>query len=530
MYAYQSKRLAPFMFCIPAVLLNLWGCGGKHWEDDEEETGYSNPDVPATRIPVETDAFTEHYCQEHGELDYVSQCGVVTVPVHPGGDETIDVAVMRIFTDHPNPQPDPVIYLDGGPGAASLVNVPYLFEAFHAMFPDRDFIFFDQRGVGQTTPDLSCASTGDAFEVLDRCYQRLNDEVDLNAYRTANNAHDVAAIVRALGYEQINLFAISYGTRLALTVMREHPELVRSSIIDSVVPLQVDLFAETGINGYNSLLAMFDACAQDEICLAKYPDTKGQLVSVVEDMNAAPIDINGYPVDGNALISVIFQMMYSSSLIPFIPALIDQLDQGNTTALEYMFGYATEEQGFSFGMHLSLQCAEEISFSSPQAFEARDALVEPVFRDALSASVYLDYCQHWPVDPAPAIENQPVQSALPTLVLAGHFDPITPPVFAMAAHDYLSNSQYFQLRAESHGASVSQCGAVLVDAFINAPGEIIDGSCTLEAPELEFQNRRGPTKTHEVGSKVRWQIEQPSEAEIEEAISKARVRRRMIVR
>jgi pimeloyl-ACP methyl ester carboxylesterase len=517
------------MFCIPALLLGLWGCSGRDWEDDEEETGYENPAVPGERIPAATDAFTEYYCPDQDATGYVSQCGTVTVPVSPDSDETIDIVMTRVFTDDPNPQPDPVIYLDGGPGAASLVNVPYLFETFHTMFPDRDLIFFDQRGVGQTTPDLSCTSTGDTFDVLDRCYQRLNNEVDLNAYRTVNNAHDVGALVRALGYEQVNLFAISYGTRLALTVMREHPEIVRSSIIDSVVPLQVDLFAETGLNGYNALVALFEACAADAVCHAKYPDTKGQLVSVVEDLNAAPLEIYGYPVDGNAVVSVIFQMMYSASLLPYIPLLVDAIALGDTTVLEAMFGYATQDSGFSFGMHLSLQCAEEVSFSSPQAFEARDALIDPTFRDALSASIYLDYCQHWPVDAAPAIENQPVQSDLPTLVLAGHFDPITPPVFAMAAHDHLSNGQYFQLGAESHGASVSACGASLVDAFIHAPTEKVAGSCALAPADLEFQNRNG-TPSREVGGKVKWQLEKPSERAMEEAISQARLRRRMIVR
>src|SRR6188768_3894668 len=312
------------MLCVPWLMLSLASCGGKHWDEDEdEETGYSNPDVPSDRVPETTEGFTERYCEDQGAYGYVSQCGVVTVPLSPDAHENLDVAVVRVFTDSTAPKPDPVIYLDGGPGAASLVNVPYLYEAFHAMFPDRDLIFFDQRGVGQTAPDLSCASTGDTFEVLDRCYKRLNDEVDLNAYRTVNSAHDVAAIVRALGYSQVNLFAISYGTRLGLTVMREHPDIVRSSIIDSVVPLQVDLFAETGINGYNAMLRLFDACAQDEDCRSKYPEPQGQLVSVVEELNAAPVEINGYPVDGFQLVSVIFQMMYSASLLPYIPFLID---------------------------------------------------------------------------------------------------------------------------------------------------------------------------------------------------------------
>lgn len=508
-----------------SIAFLLASCGGKSASDE-----YSNPDTPTERIPEETSDFTEERCAKDGDSTYVSQCGVVTVPLAADSDETLELAVVRIFSNSPAPKPDPVIYLDGGPGAATLVNLPFLHEAFLALFPDRDLIFFDQRGVGRSAPELSCASRGDVLTVLDRCYRRLSDEVDLNAYRSINSAHDVAAIVRALGYDQANLFGISYGTRLALTVMREHPEVVRSAIIDSVVPLQVDLFAETGLNGYNAMLTLFSACAEDTSCRAKYPDPMTQLVTVVSELDQSPVEIEGYPIDGLTLVSVIFQMMYSSSLLPYVPFMIDSIAGGDMSLLESMFGYTSDDSGFAFGQHLSLQCAEEVAFSNSDAFAQRDALIDPALRPALSAAVYLDYCEHWPVTPAPPIENQAVQSDLPTLVLAGKFDPITPPIFSMAAHDYLSRGQYFQLDAESHGASVSGCGARLVDAFINAPAEIVDGSCTLVAPGLEFQRLQGVARGTRVAGKVEWQIDEPDAAEVEEAISKAKLRRRIVPR
>ena len=519
----KSKlRLYTQVSIVGAALL---GCGRKSDEHD-----YHNPLVPDERLPKTTEDFEEAECDDSFLADYVKQCGVVEVPSTEGAEDTISLSVVRVFTDSIRPKADPVIYLDGGPGVATLGSVQYMVEALRPMYPDRDLIFFDQRGVGLSRPELSCAGEGTVEEVLDDCYATWSQRVDLNAYRTVENAHDVARIVAALGYEQLNLLGISYGTRLALTVLREHPGIVRSAVIDSVVPLQVDLFAETAVNGQNALQTVFEACAADVDCHNKYPDPHAQLLKVVEELNDSPVDAGGFEVDGYQFIGVIFQMMYSSELIPFIPYFIDLVDSGDTDLLETLFAYTTDETGFSFGMHLSLQCAEEIAFSNRAAFEERDALVEEPLREALSAKIYLDYCEHWPVDAAPPIENEPVRSDIPTLVLAGKFDPITPPSFSMAAFDYLSAAQFFLVETESHGASVSECGAELVRSFTSDPRGMVDGFCVLDAPGFEFQGRRVHSSDNRVGGRVSWQLSAPSSAEVQSAMSKARIRRKMIRR
>ncbi len=510
---------------LPVGLL-LVGCGGR-----ADEHQYRNPRVPRDRLPETSGSFVELRCgRDRAIPGVVTQCGRVEVPVAPDSSETLELSVVRVFTDSTNPDPDPVIYLDGGPGVATLDSVEYMVDALRPMYPNRDLIFFDQRGVGRSEPELTCDESGTIDEVLQSCFERWSARVDLNDYRTVNNAHDVRDIATAFGYQQVNLLGISYGTRLALTVMREHPEVVRSVVIDSVVPLQVDLFAETAVNGESALSTVFEACAADAACVEKYPDPFGKLLSLMEKLNDNPVPVGRFQIDGNQFVNIIFQMMYSAELIGYIPYFIEIVDAGETTQLESIFAYTSDESGFAFGMHLSLQCAEEIAFSSRSAFEERDALVAPPLREALSAAVYLDYCEYWPVEAAPPIENEPVESAIPTLVLAGRFDPITPPTFSLAAFDYLSTAQFFQLDSESHGASISDCGSDLVRTFTDNPRGIVEPSCVLNPPGLDFQSESARATTRNLGGRVRWQIDTPSLSDLEDAVARARLRRKMVRR
>lgn len=525
MYSLRSRSGLGVSFLLTTLVGTAVGCGGK-----SDEGGYENPLVPSERLAETTKQFRERDCAEREIPGYVTQCGQIRVPFASGSSETTELAVVRVFTKGARPEPDPVIYLDGGPGVATLENLPFMVEAFEGMFPNRDMIFFDQRGVGRSGPALTCEGEGSIGNVLDKCYERWSKEVDLNDYRTINSAHDVQAIAYAFGYETLNILGISYGTRLALTVLREHPDLVRSAIIDSVVPLQVDLFAETGMNGYTALLTLFQACAEDASCKSKYNDPFSQLIEVVNDLNEIPIEVGDVSIDGYQFTSVIFQMMYSVQLAIFIPYLIDAVQHGDMDLLTSMFDFTSDESGFSMGMHLSLQCAEEIAFTNPVAFEEQDSLIDPDLRDALSASIYLNYCDHWPVAKAADIENEPVVSDIPTLVFAGQFDPITPPAFSMAAADYLSQSQFFLLQGESHGASLGSCGTNLVRSFINNPRGNLDPSCVLDPPGLEFQGESAQATNRKDETRMNWQLDAPSASEVERAVSEARKRRKVVGR
>jgi len=177
------------------------------------------------------------------------ECGYLLVPENrakPGNTPTIELAFAIVYAPTEDVQPDPIIYLAGGPGGNAVADVESWLEIPY--LGDRDLILLDQRGTGYSLPSLNCPEVEAGEEEVEAgedngteaCRDRLIDEgVDLQAYNSAENAADVADLRVALEYDEWNLYGISYGTRLALTVMRDHPEGVRSVIIDSVYPPEV---------------------------------------------------------------------------------------------------------------------------------------------------------------------------------------------------------------------------------------------------------------------------------------------------
>ena len=206
---------------------------------------------------------------------------------------------------------DPVVHLAGGPGSSSLNVASYMFgQGLDAILDQRDFILFDQRGTGYSQPRLDCPErtsiTGTLLErglsaagnheiILDafrRCRDRLVGQgTDLSAYHSAASAADLNDLRLALGYEKLNLYAVSYGTRLALTLMRDHPEGVRSAVLDSVYPPQVNLYTELAPNAERAFNTFFAHCADDASCNQSYPDLRGVFYRTVDQLNASPVSV-----------------------------------------------------------------------------------------------------------------------------------------------------------------------------------------------------------------------------------------------
>ena len=65
--------------------------------------------------------------------------------------------------------------------------------------------------------------------------------ISLNDFNMVASADDLNDLVTSLGYRQVDLYAASYGTRLALVTMRNHPEILRNVVLDSVVPVEARL-------------------------------------------------------------------------------------------------------------------------------------------------------------------------------------------------------------------------------------------------------------------------------------------------
>ena len=501
------KKLAiPWILVLVLVVSLLGGCG------KVEEPAYQPHFEPAE-------------CQFEIPAGQTVECGYLTVPEdrsHPEGP-TIRLHVAIFRSRSHNLTPDPVVYLAGGPGEQALETMTFLFNLRFAPFlADRDFIVFDQRGTGYSEPALDCPEfTNLTYETLDQdlspeenlalgyeaicsCHDRLLSEgVNMAAYSSAESAADLNDLRLALGYEEWNLLGISYGTRLALTAMRDYPEGIRSVILDSTYPLQVSLYAEAPANFDRALTVLFDGCAANPACNEACPELEAVFYKLVDQLNDSPITfsatqpLSGETYDvlmtGDGLIGFLFQSLYSTELIPLLPKIVFDVRDGNYDILAIVFGsFLTNIEFASMGMGFSVQCGEEILFSTPGEFAAA-AEAYPEIRSLFDSTLNLGeavftICEIWGAKEADPIENEPVASDIPTLVLAGEYDPVTPPSWGELVAEGLSSSFYLEFPGVGHGASVSgeECPLSIALTFLNNPTTEPDGSCVAEMSGPDF--------------------------------------------
>jgi len=178
------------------------------------------------------------------------RCGFILVPEDRGKPDGRNIRIRAaVFkSESATPPADPIVFLDGGPGSNTLEALQYDLEVFEPLLAERDLLLFDQRGAGSSDPPLECAELKEMFygilgeprtpeehraqELRDaeNCRDTLSRSgADLAAYNSAENAADLEDLRLALGYAQWNLYGGSYGTKLALTAMRDFPAGIRSA-------------------------------------------------------------------------------------------------------------------------------------------------------------------------------------------------------------------------------------------------------------------------------------------------------------
>ena len=428
------------------------------------------------------------------------RCGYLTVPAdhsRPQGP-TIRLAVAIFKASYSNAAPDPVIDLQGGPGTLLLTyasgmtpaNIPNVWPG------NRDLILLDQRGVGYSQPSLSCQDN----ESLQVCHDRLvRQGINLNDYNTIQNATDVHDLVRALGYHQVNLYGISYGTRLALTVMRLFPADIRSVVLDSTSPPQVNIDTGFPAATQRSFDTLFQGCAANPYCNQHYPHLQAVFARLISDLNQQPAIIQGTDpktgkparavITGDDVVNGLRNALYETALIPKLPKLIYQLanhDYSQVAAISEATDAALGSE--SVGMFYSVACSE--STLTPQAIPAAVQMVEPETRHYFLSSLQNTYanCQLWNVQQVPAAQRQPVTSAIPTLILAGEYDPTTPPTYGKQAAQTLSKSYFFLFPGMGHGeVGRNYCANVMFRAFLELPHQKPDSTCMSAVGEPLFE-------------------------------------------
>ncbi len=448
-------------------------------------------------------AFQQTRCPFHVSTDFVEgqniRCGFLSVPEDRSlpRSPTIHLAVAIFNTPSSQPAPDPVLFLSGGPGDALLETLGSTLNAgkFANLLQNRDLILLDQRGVGYSQPSLHCSDN----ETPRMCYDRLvKSGINLNAFTTQENAADMHDLIQALGYQQVNLDGVSYGTRLALTVMHLYPADLRSVVLDSVLPPQVS-FPSIPPAAQRAFDVLFHRCAVDPHCNATYPHLQTVFYQLVTDLNHKPITfdtttqtLKSFTVHfmGNDLVLWLRNALYGIRFIPQLPAAIFQIRQHNYTLLSQIYGGSINDTG-SRGLYYSVICGEDMAFTTQHDLETSAQGLPPQIRPALLNFDLFKFsvCQFWGVKTVPSIQKEPVRSSIPTLILQGEFDPVTPPANGMLAAQTLSKSYFFLFPGVGHGviaSHASNCPDDIMNTFLENPAEKPDASCISTMTEPFF--------------------------------------------
>ena len=428
-----------------------------------------------------------------------SSCGYLTVPEkhalygQAASERNIEIAVIKLASTSKNKQADPVVYLQGGPGGSASSSIAQVIET--ATFIDnRDVYLVDQRGTGYSKPALLCTEFDEAGTPaqVQACKARLESSgVDLNAYHSVHNAMDIVQLRSALKISQWNLYGISYGTRLATTIMRENSEGIRSVILDGMFPIEVNGISDTPWANYESLNQIIKNCENTDDCPPE------EVKAVIEDI-IARMHNEDMVDESREFIQTFLNMSSESVILDYLLAVNKDISK-YASALDTL----TEEQGegneqgeeefFYNAMGLSTVCAEEYPFinittlvdDNSQGWSASTQLaVNSMFHMGFDAAS----CKAWDVASANDIETQAVTSNLPVLILNGLQDTQTPAAWGALVAKNMPNAQSVTNPQGGHGQLFSglTCFDTMADNFLAQPNKALDTSCVSEIPELNY--------------------------------------------
>ncbi|MCP4141732.1 MAG: alpha/beta fold hydrolase [Chloroflexi bacterium] len=435
-------------------------------------------------------------------------CGYVPVPENhddPNSAE-IKIAVYIIPSTSNAPAADPVVYLAGGPGgsAVSLVNEFMVGES--AFLRDkRDIVMIDQRGTGYSQPGLFCPEMElgkmEMQEAVQTCRDRFTSEgVNLAHYNSHQNALDVDLVRQTLGYKEWNLYGSSYGTRLALTIMRDAPEGVRSVVLASVFPPQINGMSEAPWINYWMLDSIVSICDADADCQAAFPDLAADIEASILRLAENPIGDLGAQ-DYLALLGERFGQPKTPQIISLIAhgeeeEILDMLanmggGEEDEELTEELMAILQPVLSESFGMGYAVVCAEEYPFLEEKALPDNSGDWSNAVKEIIGETPepYTSaLCPTWDVPAAEELEIQPVESDIPTLILAGDVDIATPPAWSILAGETLSLSQYVEFPQLGHGVlGLHKCVSDVVAQFVDAPTAAVDSGCVSDMPVIAYQ-------------------------------------------
>jgi pimeloyl-ACP methyl ester carboxylesterase len=463
-------------------------------------------------------------------------CGNLVVPEdrsRPNG-RTIRLLVANYPARSPTKWPDPVVYLAGGPGDIAPLEVNGLIAA--DFIRDRDIYVISQRGTMFSEPALTCAAADNfARELLglrfysdatkrahlaatEACHRELAATgAELSAYNSTESAADFADLRKVLGFTTWNIYGTSYGSYLAQTLMRDHPEGIRSVVLDSVLPTTYNV-AENWQNARDGFRNIFQACAAELACNAAHPHLEQTFTRLVNKLEAEPLtetvtdpttgeDIK-VVIDGGALVDWLRNQNYAVPMLRAAPNRIDGLAAERPDAIQAIAldrasrapPPGPDVPALGYGLSYGVSCRESYPFATPADLAAAGRKAFPDYPASIQDegvggwAYFNEDCREvWKVLAAPNAMHRPVVSGIPTLLISGSFDTLTSLAGAETAAAKLSSATTISIPGVGHFVSPSSpCTQAVVVSFLDNPAAA-DTSCVgaLKPPSF-FTSRSSP--------------------------------------
>lgn len=445
-------------------------------------------------------AVTRTDCRLHSEqamLSTQARCAWLNVPedrARPEGRQ-IRLHIAIIPALRLKPLADPLYIISGGPGQAASELYLSMAPAFARVRRDRDIVVVDQRGTGRSHR-LDCVFPEEQPAHIDApalqqatrtCIDSL--PADVRFYTTSVAVQDLDTVRAALGHEQLNLYGISYGTRVAQHYMRRHPQRVRSVILDGVVPPDLPLGPQIATDAQAALDHAFERCDATPDCAAAFPDlaTSFQALQTRLQTRSWPLEVAD-PLTGrptaltfglSQLAAAVRLLSYTDETLSLLPLLIHQAQveqRPQALAAQYLIIARSTATQLATGMHFAVACSEDAPrwqvTPAARAAQTHTYLGE-VFMDSMQA-----ICEPWPVGLVDDDFHAPLHSTLPVLVLSGDNDPVTPPANGERILHGLPNARHLIIPGQGHGQLAIGCVTSLASQFITAgSAATLDTSC-----------------------------------------------------
>lgn len=432
-------------------------------------------------------------------------CGTVAVPERRdrAGSGHFRLPVAVLLSSARQPAADPVLFLEGGPGAspfgggeATEEKMEVWWELSAPFRRTRNVILFDPRGVGRAEPDTDCPEldsvgasprarpvTREQRAQAERaavttCVNRFKAMgLDGGLFSTPIAADDALDIASALGAQRVNLFAVSYGTRVALEILRRPGGRVRSAVLDSVYPPDVNAQEDAPWLAHRAFRRLFDDCATNRACRAAYPDLEKRFLALVERLNATPVDLvvgefesrRALRLSGASLIAAGLEAMATGEAVPSVPAMLDRAIRGRYDAVaEWAPTSWLGDPDTADGLAFSTECRETVNPTDPIK-QAESARRYSPYGSILADDPGQRVCRLWPAGQQEPSERLPVASPVPVLLLSGAYDPVTPPDWGDRAAATLPKSRHLVFRSAGHLVTATEeCAITAAVTFIDS--------------------------------------------------------------